>query len=264
MKLISFLIPLSTNPTAFFFLTSAQYRHIGHNERKMRALFQNDFCLLHTLEPDPANQKHPEHEPAIAAGPFCGFYLPSQIWFLRPDFFLPGRRRRQRVLSSRDFPVPLCKVGNPRRVPISRGDKVSGSIFPHFVLPLKGSSLPLLLLLFHQSVRGFHSFLFTLPDYRSGFFRNRRRHRLAGNLRHRTKFRRANFKARPALCAFLLVNYTDPVLATCNRLGRALLKTNHTGLALARVDMVRDQLFAGKSRASLLLDVCLILISKVF
>jgi hypothetical protein len=55
----------------------------------------------------------------------------------------------------------------------------------------------------------------------------------------------------------------DPVFATVNRLGRALPKANHTGLALIRVNMVCDQLLAGQSRALLLLDVRLILISKV-
>ena len=56
----------------------------------------------------------------------------------------------------------------------------------------------------------------------------------------------------------------DPVLAADNRLGRAFLEANHTGLALLRVNMERDQLLAGEGRASLLLDVGLILISKVF
>src|SRR4030042_4637790 len=110
----------------------------------MRPLFQNGLCLLHTLEPNPANQKHPEHEPAIAAGSFCEFYLPFQIWFLRPNFFLPGKRRQQRVLSSRDFLLLPCKVGNLHKVLISRDDKASESIFPPLVLPLKGSFLPLL------------------------------------------------------------------------------------------------------------------------
>jgi hypothetical protein len=55
----------------------------------------------------------------------------------------------------------------------------------------------------------------------------------------------------------------DPVFAACNRLGRTLPKANHAGLALIRVNMVSDQLLAGQSRALLLLDVRLILISKV-
>ena len=80
---------------------------------------------------------------------------------------------------------------------------------------------------------------------------------------HRTKARGANFKASSALCAFLLVNDMDLFLAAVNRLDRALPKADHTGLALIRVNMVRDQLFAGQRRASLLLDVGLILISEI-
>jgi hypothetical protein len=55
----------------------------------------------------------------------------------------------------------------------------------------------------------------------------------------------------------------DPVFAAYNRLRRTLLKANHTGLAFIRINMVRDQFLAGQSRAPLLLDVRLILISKV-
>ena len=113
------------------------------------------------------------------------------------------------------------------------------------------------------SVKGFLSFFFTLSDYSSCVFGDRRRYRLAGNLLHRTKARGANFKTGAALCAFLPVNNMDPVFAAYNRLGRALFKASHTGLALIRVNMVRDQLFAGQSRAPLLLDVRLILISEV-
>ena len=55
----------------------------------------------------------------------------------------------------------------------------------------------------------------------------------------------------------------DLVLATVNRIGRALSTANHTGLALIRVNMVRDEILAGERRAPLLLDVRLILISEV-
>jgi hypothetical protein len=72
------------------------------------------------------------------------------------------------------------------------------------------------------------------------FFRYRRRDRLAGSLLHRAKARGASFKASSAFYAFLLVNDVDPVLATFNRLYRAFLRANHTGLALIRINIVRD------------------------
>ena len=131
------------------------------------------------------------------------------------------------------------------------------------VLPPEWSSLPLPLLLFRRSVRGFRSFFFALSDYGSCFFRDRRRNRLAGNLLHRAEAGRADFKAGSALRAFLLVNDMDLVLAAFNRLGRAFLEATHTGLALVRIDIVRDQLLAGIGRAPLLLDVRLILIPEV-
>ena len=56
------------------------------------------------------------------------------------------------------------------------------------------------------------------------------------------------------------IRFLPPTIASAGH----FLRQRHTGLALLRVNMVRDQLFAGKSRAFLLLDVCLILISKVF
>jgi hypothetical protein len=80
---------------------------------------------------------------------------------------------------------------------------------------------------------------------------------------HRTKARGANFKAGSAFCTLLLVNDMDPVLATINRIRRAFPKASHTGLALLWVNMVRNELLAGKSRAPLLLDMCLILSFEV-
>ena len=55
----------------------------------------------------------------------------------------------------------------------------------------------------------------------------------------------------------------DLLLTAVNRLGGALSEANHTGLALIRINVVRDQVFAGQSRAPLLFDVGLILISEV-
>ena len=55
----------------------------------------------------------------------------------------------------------------------------------------------------------------------------------------------------------------DLVLPTADRLCGAFPKASHTGLALLRVNMVRDELLAGISRAPFLLDVCLILLSEV-
>ena len=81
---------------------------------------------------------------------------------------------------------------------------------------------------------------FTLSDYSSFFFRNRRRNRLARNLHHRTKSRWTGFKARSAFNAFLLINDVNLVLGTDNRLHRASLSASHTGLAFFRVDIVRD------------------------
>ena len=86
----------------------------------------------------------------------------------------------------------------------------------------------------------FSLLFFTLSDDRSFFFRKRRRNRPARNLRHRTKSRGANFKASSAFYAFLLINDVDLVLGTDNRLYRASLGASHTGLALFRVDIVRD------------------------
>lgn len=112
---------------------------------------------------------------------------------------------------------------------------------------------------------GLHPLYLSLTFNQSSFFFwDRRRNRLAGNLRHRAKARGANFKASSALCAFLLVNDMDLVLATYNRLCRTSLSASPTGLALIRVNMVCDQLLAGKSRTPLFLNMRLILISKVF
>jgi hypothetical protein len=82
-------------------------------------------------------------------------------------------------------------------------------------------------------------YFFTLSDYRSFFFRNRRRNRFPGNLIHRPKAGGANFKASAAFYAFVLVNYMDLILGTCNRLYGASLTANHTGLALIRINIAQ-------------------------
>jgi hypothetical protein len=81
-------------------------------------------------------------------------------------------------------------------------------------------------------------FFHTLSNNDSFFFGDRRRHRLAGHFLHRTKARRASVKTRFAFYAFLLVNDMDLVFGSDNRLYRAFLKANHTGLTLLRVDIV--------------------------
>ena len=91
-----------------------------------------------------------------------------------------------------------------------------------------------------EVLKGLLSFFFALSDYSSFFFRNRRRNRLARNLLHRSKARGANFKASSALDAFVLVNDMDPVLAAYNRLYRASPEASHAGLALVRINIVRD------------------------
>ena len=104
---------------------------------------------------------------------------------------------------------------------------------------------------------------FSLSDDCPGCLWDRSRHRRTGNLLYRLKTGRADLVTSPALGTFHLLNDVDPVFTAINGLGRALSKAYHTGLALIRVNMISDQLFAGKSRAPLLPDVGLILISKI-
>jgi hypothetical protein len=55
------------------------------------------------------------------------------------------------------------------------------------------------------------------------------------------RFREVFKAVVPHLMHLLLVNdMNDMVLAACNRLDRALLSANHAGLALIRIDIVRD------------------------
>ena len=55
----------------------------------------------------------------------------------------------------------------------------------------------------------------------------------------------------------------DLFLVTIDRLRRALPQANQTGLALIRLDEVRDQLLAAQRRAPLLMDVGLVLVPEV-
>jgi len=82
--------------------------------------------------------------------------------------------------------------------------------------------------------------LFAFSDYRSRFFREWGGNGLSGYLPYRTKAGGANLEARSALGAFFLINDMDPVLAAGYRLDRAFFKTDHAGLALNRINMVRD------------------------
>src|SRR3990172_2539511 len=91
-----------------------------------------------------------------------------------------------------------------------------------------------------------------LSRYSSFFFRSRGRNRLTGDLLHRRKARGADIKTGPTLCAFLLVDYMDLILAADNRLSWALPETTPTSLALIRIDIERDQCLAEKCWAPLL------------
>ena len=68
MKLISFLVPLSTKPTAFFFLTSAQYRTHRPQWMQNEASFSKRSLSAPYSSASSCNAGNPGREPAAAPG----------------------------------------------------------------------------------------------------------------------------------------------------------------------------------------------------
>ena len=85
----------------------------------------------------------------------------------------------------------------------------------------------------------------------------------AGKLDHGAKLRWADLKASAAFDAFALINGMDKVLTADDRLSWATPKAEHAGLTLVWLDVIGYQWLTDQSRATLLLNMGLILVPEV-